>query len=468
MARCVHIPLGILLALAAAAPSAASAEAARAGVAGGVVGDVTVAGDARPASERATSGSALYALDNISTGDESRMQALLLDETALTLGPNSKVVIDRFIYDPDKGAGAMVANFLKGSMRFVSGRTSAIARSNVQIKTPAGTLGVRGTSAIMVETTPGEEYFVGLLGPGQENNIGAPASQITFNNDLGGRTINQAGIGFFAKVGEAPGPLVVIPDAIRDFLSRPLKGDPSQPNQTGKSDGTSSETGEIVGGQAESDSGQTTATLQGTANDLRVDQSSALLQEGTDQAQLQAILDLAQTETGNFNVDLAAFIEFDWRDSALRDLDAHLTGPEDEGGRFHVFFSNRGSLVGAPFAALDQDCTSASCSEVITVQKFVQGGVYRASLLTDGNQAATGTDFSENSGAITMKVFQNGTIARDAQGGSSIINGTPQLTVRPPEVGAGNTWVAAELNPATGVIDAVNTIVNSANSGAVQ
>ena len=63
------------------------------------------------------------------------------DQTNLDVGPNSSVRLDRFIYDPNRGAGQVILNATKGSFRFSTGAQNP---KSYQIKTPHGTLGIRG------------------------------------------------------------------------------------------------------------------------------------------------------------------------------------------------------------------------------------------------------------------------------------------------------------------------------------
>jgi hypothetical protein len=60
-----------------------------------------------------------------------------------TVGPGSSLVIDKFVYDPNTGAGELAASFTKGALRFVAGKLSK-TEPDVKVKTPAGTLTVRG------------------------------------------------------------------------------------------------------------------------------------------------------------------------------------------------------------------------------------------------------------------------------------------------------------------------------------
>jgi hypothetical protein len=58
----------------------------------------------------------------------------------LDVGPNSSVRLDRFIYNPNRSGGEVLLNAAKGSFRFTTGNQNKAYK----IKTPYGTLGVRG------------------------------------------------------------------------------------------------------------------------------------------------------------------------------------------------------------------------------------------------------------------------------------------------------------------------------------
>ena len=98
----------------------------------GTVGQRTVA--------KAT-GDKVYENEVIKTGADSKGQLLFRDETALTVGPNSEVTLDKFVYNPN-GNSSVSVRATRGVFRFVSGSLPSQA---YEIKTPAGTLGVRGS-----------------------------------------------------------------------------------------------------------------------------------------------------------------------------------------------------------------------------------------------------------------------------------------------------------------------------------
>jgi hypothetical protein len=81
--------------------------------------------------------------ERIATSDSGVVQVVLLDGSTFTVGPKSSLVIDKFVYNPNTGTGELAASFSKGALRFVGGKLSKGERG-VTVKTPAGTLTVRG------------------------------------------------------------------------------------------------------------------------------------------------------------------------------------------------------------------------------------------------------------------------------------------------------------------------------------
>ena len=84
----------------------------------------------------------IYHNEVIETGDESATEFVFLDETKLALGPNSSLVLDRFVYDPVSDTGSFVMTATAGVFRFVSGK---LPKNAYEIHTPTATIGIRGT-----------------------------------------------------------------------------------------------------------------------------------------------------------------------------------------------------------------------------------------------------------------------------------------------------------------------------------
>jgi hypothetical protein len=84
----------------------------------------------------------VQANERITTRANDRAHVVFLDGTALTIGPNSALVIDKYVYDPSRKAGDIALNVTRGTFRFVGGAISK--NSEVTIKTPSATIGIRG------------------------------------------------------------------------------------------------------------------------------------------------------------------------------------------------------------------------------------------------------------------------------------------------------------------------------------
>ena len=78
----------------------------------------------------------------IQTNSVSATQFIFLDETILTIGPESKLIMDEMVFNPNLTKGKVVVTALKGLFTFVSG---SLPSDSYKIRTPTATIGVRGT-----------------------------------------------------------------------------------------------------------------------------------------------------------------------------------------------------------------------------------------------------------------------------------------------------------------------------------
>lgn len=86
-------------------------------------------------------GSDVYANETVRTAPSSVADLKFIDDSNLSVGPLSEVRLDKFVYDPTGSSGAVVIEATKGAFRFITGSQDKKA---YQIKTPYGTLGIRG------------------------------------------------------------------------------------------------------------------------------------------------------------------------------------------------------------------------------------------------------------------------------------------------------------------------------------
>jgi trimeric autotransporter adhesin len=88
--------------------------------------------------------------EKISTFNKGQVQLIFADQSTLTLGENSEIIIDEFVYDPKKQAGNMTATVTTGVLRYVGGKISK--KSDVSFLTPSGVVTVRGGIALIKVT----------------------------------------------------------------------------------------------------------------------------------------------------------------------------------------------------------------------------------------------------------------------------------------------------------------------------
>lgn len=86
-------------------------------------------------------GSNVYSKETVRTGQSGQADLQFKDNSNLKVGSSSSVHLDQFVYDPNKSTGAIAMQATRGTFRFVSG---SLGSETYKIKTPYGTLGVRG------------------------------------------------------------------------------------------------------------------------------------------------------------------------------------------------------------------------------------------------------------------------------------------------------------------------------------
>lgn len=150
-------PIALPFTLAVAALTLASQPAwseAKIGVAAAVKNEVQ-GGNARSIGV----GASVFANERIRTGEAATAQFMFLDKTVMSMGPKAELVLDKYVYNPDRVAGGqVVVNAVQGTMRFVTGSQNP---TNYQIKTPVATLGIRGTVVDLKVTK--DQTFVGVI-----------------------------------------------------------------------------------------------------------------------------------------------------------------------------------------------------------------------------------------------------------------------------------------------------------------
>lgn len=94
-------------------------------------------------------GDKIYQKDIIRTGADGSVGIIFEDNTILSLGPKSEIVIDEYVFVPQKGMLSMIARMVKGTASYVSGIIGRQSPESVKFQTPDATIGIRGTEFLV-------------------------------------------------------------------------------------------------------------------------------------------------------------------------------------------------------------------------------------------------------------------------------------------------------------------------------
>lgn len=120
--------------------------------------------------------------ERIQTTSAGSVELLFLDKTAMTVGPNSDLSIDEYVYDPSTNTGKLAASLTRGVMRFVGGQISHAG--NARISTPTAVVGIRGGIGIFNPNSVYIGYGEGVLTSGSSRiTLGAGDYVQTFGGD---------------------------------------------------------------------------------------------------------------------------------------------------------------------------------------------------------------------------------------------------------------------------------------------
>jgi FecR protein len=135
--------------------------------------------------------------DVIQTQNESRARALFQDDSMLTVGENSRVEIDEYIYNPEKNVRQAIVKLVQGQVRALVSKVFKANGSKFEVHTPSAVAAARGT------------YFTVWVENGQSGiiNIGEKG-RVDFTS--GGMTV-AVDPGYFSIAHEGQAPSVPLP-----------------------------------------------------------------------------------------------------------------------------------------------------------------------------------------------------------------------------------------------------------------
>ena len=94
-------------------------------------------------------GARLQPSDVLKTGADGSVGITMSDNTLLSAGPNSILSLDGYAFDSTTNQGQLDVSLQKGSLAVISGRIAKQSPDAMKVRTPASTLGVRGTEFVV-------------------------------------------------------------------------------------------------------------------------------------------------------------------------------------------------------------------------------------------------------------------------------------------------------------------------------
>jgi Ca2+-binding RTX toxin-like protein len=116
-------------------------------------------GLARPLAQ----GDPIFSGDVLVTTANGRVEVRFEDDTVLSQGENSRLIVDDYTYDPDSSAASnMLFQMTEGAFRMVTGKIAEANPDAVRVESPLATIGIRGTTTVheigpAADGQPGQE-----------------------------------------------------------------------------------------------------------------------------------------------------------------------------------------------------------------------------------------------------------------------------------------------------------------------
>ena len=126
-------------------------------------------------------GSPVRVGDELSTGPEARLAVRFTDGTLLTLGADTRITVDEYVYSPD---GSLLLDMAGGAFRIISGEIARLNPEKFTVHTPLASIGIRGT-----------DFWGGFLETEKLDVLLITGAAVTVTNPCGTVTLDQPGVG---------------------------------------------------------------------------------------------------------------------------------------------------------------------------------------------------------------------------------------------------------------------------------
>jgi hypothetical protein len=99
--------------------------------------------------------------ERVHTTPAGTVQLLFTDKSSMSIAPNTDIVIDEYVYDPNANSGHMLVSLTTGALRFVGGQLSH--QGEATITTSAANIGIRGGTVTVIQG-PGGTKVINVAG----------------------------------------------------------------------------------------------------------------------------------------------------------------------------------------------------------------------------------------------------------------------------------------------------------------
>ncbi len=105
-------------------------------------------------SVKAQAGTSVQLGSQLKTAKAASMGVTFKDNTLMSFGPDTELTVDEYLYAPVQGQFKLGTSLNKGSLNYLSGMIAKLKPEAVTVKTPTGTIGVRGTQFLVNVEAP--------------------------------------------------------------------------------------------------------------------------------------------------------------------------------------------------------------------------------------------------------------------------------------------------------------------------
>jgi len=165
----------------------------------------------------------IFSNDDVRTGN-GRIAIQFIDDTVIRLTEHSKVIIDKFVFDPDPNKSELALSFIRGTGRFISSKKKRIAPKNISIKANGAFVGIRGTDFTITSDEIGRTMVILLPDPD-----GTASGEITVTTFAGTVVMNKPFQATVVTVAEQmPTKPVTLTNMTLDFIDNLLIVNPPE------------------------------------------------------------------------------------------------------------------------------------------------------------------------------------------------------------------------------------------------